>query len=89
MGLQSESRLGEPVETGGALIYPVSQAYKWLFSGDSGGLIWNRPSAVLVRTTEGADAVLPIQDVTRRAQIALLGLGLAGALLVWLLMKGK
>ena len=44
-----------------------------------GGLVWNRPAAVIVQQ-EGAERRLPIHDVTRRCQVALLAAGL-----VWLL----
>ena len=40
-----------------------------------GGLVWNRPAAVIVRQ-DGVERRLPIVDVTRRRQVALLAAGL-------------
>ena len=42
-----------------------------------GGLIWNRPAAVVVRSLNGQETTLPIVDVTRIVMLALMGLGLA------------
>lgn len=53
----------------------------------SGGLIWNRPVAVLVRTPDGQDQILPIPDVTRAAVLALVGLCLASTFLLRLLRR--
>ena len=43
-----------------------------------GGVIWNRPVAVVVRTLDGDESILPIPDVTRTALLALAGLCFAG-----------
>lgn len=51
-----------------------------------GGLIWNYPVAVTVRTSDGEverEERLPIIDPTRLAQVALVGLSLAAAILMW------
>lgn len=46
-----------------------------------GGLIWNRPLGVLVRAG-GRETRVPIRDRTRRTQLALLGAGLVGSLVL-------
>ena len=44
-----------------------------------GGLIWNRPAAVLVRRPDGQEQTLQVQDVTRSVVLALAMLCLASA----------
>lgn len=51
------------------------------FPGLSGGLVWNRPSGVLV-DENGEQATIETPDVTRRIQWTLLGLGAAAALAI-------
>lgn len=48
-----------------------------------GGLLWHRPTAVTVQTAEGHTITLPVPDITRRVQIAILLTTLAGALFLW------
>ncbi len=45
----------------------------------SGGLIWNRPVAVSVRTPDGQEQTLPVRDVTRNVVLALVMLCFASA----------
>ena len=59
-----------------------SQVVQLRLPSASGGLIWNRPVAVLVRTPDGQDQILPIPDVTRTALLALVGLCLASTFLL-------
>jgi len=54
----------------------------------SGGLIWNRPVAVLVRTPDGRDQTLPVPDVTRTAVLTLLTLCFASTFL-WMLLRRR
>ncbi len=54
-----------------------------------GGLVWNRPTAVIVQTAEGAEQTLAVRDVTRLAQILVLALGIAGALFVSLVLRER
>jgi hypothetical protein len=64
---------GAKVTVGGVSATPRSQALtiRW----PKGGFVWNRPAAVLVERGEETERI-PIVDVTRVAQVALLGLGL-------------
>ena len=62
-----------PLTVGDATLTPQSQTLtiRWLY----GGLVWNRPVAVLVE--QGAQTErIPIVDVTRAVQLGLLGLSL-------------
>ena len=64
---------GDKVAIGDVTVTPQSQALtvRW----PNGGLAWNRPAAVLVERGERAERI-PIVDVTRIAQLGLLGLSL-------------
>ncbi len=43
------------------------------------GLIWNRPKAVIVRTPDGQENILPVRDVTRLVIWSMLAGGVAGS----------
>ena len=78
-----ETMPGETIQAGTNKITPFSQAVKLILPGSMGGLIWNRPVSVLVQGADDSEQVLPVVDVTRIAQLALLGIGLAGGILLW------
>ena len=63
---------GEEVTVGDVTLTPQSQALtiRW----PNGGFVWNRPVAVLVERG-GQTERIPVVDVTRIAQLTLLGLG--------------
>jgi hypothetical protein len=82
-----ETLPGETIHAGRHKITPFSRAVKLILPGSKGGLIWNRPVSVLVQGVDGREQVLPVQDVTRIAQLALLGIGLAGGILFWLIKR--
>lgn len=82
-----ETMPGETVQAGRNKITPFSQAFKLILPRSIGGLIWNRPVSVLVQRDDGSEQVLPVVDVTRVAQLALLGFGLAGGFLFWLIKR--
>ena len=79
--LAIETFPGETIQAGKTKITPFSQAVKFMLPGSRGGLIWNRPVSVLVQGDDGSEYVLPVVDVTRIAQLALLGIGLAFGIL--------
>jgi hypothetical protein len=70
--VQWQTVSGEAVTVSDVTLTPQSQALtvRW----PSGGLVWNRPTAVLVER-DGQTERIPIVDVTRIAQLTLLGLG--------------
>ena len=78
-----ETLPGETIQAGTNKITPFSQAVKLILPGAMGGSIWNRPLSVLVQRADNSEQVLPVVDVTRIAQLALLGIGLAGGILLW------
>ena len=84
-----ETLPGETIQAGTNKITPFSQAVKLILPGTTGGLIWNRPVSVLVQGDDGSQQVLPVVDVTRIAQLALLGIGLVSGILLLLIKRGS
>jgi hypothetical protein len=85
--LQVETRAGDPIPAGDMMIIPMAKSTQIRFPGLPGGIIWNRPASVVVQTSAGQEYVLPVRDITRRIQFALLGGGLIGIFLTWLIIK--
>jgi hypothetical protein len=78
-----EQKAGDPMIVGDFRIIPFAQTLRLHFPRwRLGGLIWNRPSSVMVITRDGEEQVLPIHDVTRRVQLSLLGAGILSVLLI-------
>jgi len=75
----------KPFDINGTLIVPIEKSTRIQPPGMWGLFHWRRPSAVVVQHQNGSDEVIPIQDATRRAQLLLLGIGLLGSFLIWLL----
>jgi len=80
--LRIETLTGQPVKVKDAQLRLRSQVLQLRFPFISGGVIWNRPVAVLVRTLDSQDRILPIRDVTRTAMLVLAGLSFASTFLV-------
>jgi hypothetical protein len=80
--LQWQTLSGDRVTVGDVSLTPQSQALtiRW----PRGGLVWNRPVAVLVER-DGQTERIPIVDVTRMAQLELLGLGLVFSMVIFIL----
>jgi hypothetical protein len=85
--LELENRAGSPILAGGTRLIPISRALILKFPGMRGGVIWSRPVSVVARFADGQEQVIPIRDVTRRAQLALYGGALIGVLLTWLVRR--
>ncbi len=85
--IEREVRTGAPIQASGVEITPQSRLLKIQFPGLNGGLIWNRPKAVIVRTANGEEYILPIKDVTRSVIWAMLAGGLFGAILIGLMRR--
>jgi len=66
--------MGRPVTRGDFTVTPQSQALtiRW----PNGGLVWNRPVAILVERGQQTERI-PIVDITRVFQWGLLGFSLA------------
>jgi hypothetical protein len=85
--IQTETRAGDTITMGETKIVPFSKSLRVQIPGLHGGLIWNRPSSLLVVSSDGHEQNIPIVDVTRQALWALLGLSLAVFPLMMLLSK--
>ena len=73
---------GEEVTVGDLSVTPQSQALTVRLP--FGGLVWNRPVAVLVERGGGTERI-PIVDVTRVALLGLLGLSSVFSIIVFVL----
>ena len=83
--LNVEIQSGEPISYGARKITPFAQAVQLKIPGLNGGLIWNRPVAVLVEYENGDQHVLPVPDVTRKTQIRIMGAALIIVLTSWVI----
>jgi hypothetical protein len=84
-----ESRAGEAVTAGARRLIPLSRVIRVHLPGQPGGVVWNRPAAVLVREADGQEIELPVRDVTRLAQLAILTAGLLGSWLIWIAFRPR
>jgi len=79
-----ETRAGEPVQAGPRRLILFSKVLRLHIPGmPGGGLVWNRPTGVLVTEADGQETMLQVRDTTRYAELLLLGAGLLGGLLLW------
>jgi hypothetical protein len=78
--IQRQIVSASPVTVGDITVTPQSQAvtFRWPW----GGLVWNRPVAVLVERG-GETRRIPVVDVTRVVQLGLLGFGLGLAVVTF------
>lgn len=86
--LRIETLTGQPVSVKDTRLRLRSQVIQFRLPGARGGLIWNRPVAVVLSTPDGQEQILPIRDVTRTAVLALLALSL-GSTFVLMLFRRK
>ena len=87
--IRYETQTGEAYLAGDTQITPLARVLRIQLPGPYKGLIWNRPTGVLVKTPDGQEQHLPVRDVTRQAQLTLLGIGLFGGFLIWLLSRRR
>ena len=89
---------GRPVTAGNLVLTPVSQAVLIRTPGQVNGLVWNRPVAVRVQRVQTTGEEMqapqtpqdvPVYDYTRRAQMLILGVGLLGSALIWLIFRNR
>ena len=80
--IRLENTSAEPIVVGDTRLTPQAQAFSLRFP--FGGLVWNRPTAVLVERDDLTQRI-PIVDVTRVAQIVLFGLVLTFSVIITLL----
>lgn len=83
--VQFENRVGRAIESGPYEIIPIEQSLQLQPPGMRAFMFWRKPSSVIVQHPDGTEEVLEILDVTRQAQISLIGITLLVTLLVWLI----
>ncbi len=83
--IEHEIRTGEPIQAGDLEITPQSSVYKIMLRRGHGGLIWNRPKAVIVRTAQGQESTLPVVDATRQVIWGMLAGAIIGVIMIILI----
>ena len=85
--IQWETRAGEKITVGDVSITPQSRALiiRW---PPYGGLVWNRPTALLVDRGDYAEHI-PIVDLNRKLQLTLLGLSFVFTIFAFILAAQK
>ena len=84
-----EVRSGETQKVGELEITPTTNLLTIQLPGNHAVLIWNRPRAVIVRSPNGEEQILPVRDVTRLAIWSMLAGGLLGAIILGLMYRHK
>lgn len=84
--VQWRTTAGQPVTVGDITVTP--QSWTLIIRWPRGGWVWNRPVAIQAarrdRLSEGVRRI-PIMDITRLAQVGLLGLSLIFVMVTFLL----
>jgi hypothetical protein len=81
--IRAEDRAGDPIDVGDVQLVPIVRRLRVAPRGLPWGLVWSRPKAVWIRRPGEADSLVPVRDVTRRAQVLILLGALLGGLLAW------
>lgn len=87
--IESEVKNGEATRHGNLELIPVNQVLRIQTPGKHAGFIWNRPRAVVVRSEDGQEQILPVTDVTRIAMWVMLAGGILGAILIGLVYRHR
>jgi hypothetical protein len=85
--IEREVRTGEVQQVGDYEITPLTNVFIAKFHGHHGGLIWNRPRAVIVRSMDGEEKILPVRDVTRNIIWGMLAGAMLGAMLIGMMKR--
>lgn len=83
--IQIENLPNPPIHLGEQTLIPFAQVIKLVLPGGQVLFSWSRPSGVQLQTASGNQAVIPVRDITRMIQVALVmicaGVGLIAYLL--------
>ena len=77
--LAIETHTAEPIAAGELRLVPIARSARLELGRVS--LTWNR-AVGLTAESAGGETTVPIRDLTRRLQLAILGAGLLGSLLL-------
>jgi hypothetical protein len=83
--IQLENRVGNPIKTGQYLIVPIEASLQFQPPGMRGFFFWKKPSSMIIQYPDGSDEVIEVPDITRQAQIMLVGFALVISLAAWLI----
>lgn len=89
LDITREVKTGEPQKVGDLEITPTTNLLKVQFPGYHAGVIWNRPRAVIVKSPDGEEKILPVRDVTRLVIWSMLAGGVLGAIVIGLMYRNK
>lgn len=81
--IEFETHVGEPVSIRytKAKVVPFSTTTIFGNKNLPFGILWTRPASVAVHHPDGSIDVLKIEDVTRKIQLGILGIGILGSIL--------
>jgi len=83
-----ETLTSPPITIRDTRVHVRSQVIQLRFPAINGGVIWNRPVAVVVRLGNGQEKIVPVLDVTRAVMLTLAGLSFT-AMLVGMFFRRK
>ena len=87
--LSMETNAGQTIQAGQSKITPFATALRIGPPGSAFGLIWNRPTSILIQSADGQEEVQQVPDITRLVLWGLLGVTLFMALLMWITNRKK
>ncbi len=74
--IQFKTEKGQPLVVGQHTLIPVAKSVCLRLPKIPIGFVWHRPTGVIVQARYGQEYELPIQDVTGRLYLLLLGIAL-------------
>ena len=78
-----ETSAGKPIQAGGATITPFATSLRIGPPNLPFGMIWNRPTSILIQAADGQEEVQQVPDITRQVLWGLLGVTFVMAALMW------
>lgn len=72
--VELENRVGGPIKAGPYKIIPIEQSLQVQPPGMRCFSFWRKPSSVIVQHPDGRDEIIEVPDITRQAQISLIGI---------------
>jgi hypothetical protein len=85
--LRFETLNSPPIAIPDGQVYIRSRLVQLRFPNASGGFIWNRPVAIVVRTLDGQEKMIPVLDITRIILLILAGFCLTSMFILMFLRR--
>lgn len=82
-----QTSAGDPIEVNDLTVYPIARSYRINVPKVHGGILWNKPLAVMVEDSLGNRQVIPVVDRTRLLQIAIFSAGFIFTMLTWFVFR--